>query len=63
MQPSVGRIVHYNSEYGACAAFVILVHDQTKVDLQVFDHDGSIDHMKNVTQGEKVGQWNWPPRV
>ena len=61
MQPSVGRIVHYNSAFGLSAAIIIVVHSETEVDLQVFD--GEVHHAQNVEQGERIGQWNWPPRV
>ena len=63
MKPSIGRIVHYNSKNGTCAALVINVQSDELIDLQVFDRDGSTRHVTSVEQGETLGMWNWPPRV
>lgn len=64
MEPSIGRIVHYNSKLGPAAAIVIYVNrDGTTVDLQVFRPDGTISHVSVVEYGTHLGGWQWPPRV
>lgn len=70
MKPTVGRIVHYLS-YGtpggeyqseARAAIITAVHPDETVDLCVLNPTGMFFN-RNVWQGNKPGQWQWPPRV
>lgn len=63
MEPSIGRIVHYNSKLGPAAAIIINVHTGNFVDLQVFRPDGTISHVTAIEHGIHLGGWQWPPRV
>lgn len=74
-KPSIGRIVHYlaygtpGGEYKSepRAAIITAVHQDTipntsPVDICVMNPTGLFFNQK-VTQGDKPGQWQWPPRV
>ncbi len=50
--PAIVQRVYNNSEDGA-----------TVVDLVVFRNTDEVLFIKGATQGEKDGQWSWPPRV
>ncbi len=61
--PSVGRIVHFNTESGPHAALVIAVPTDAGPTLQVCNTGGTWSTQTNVTEGTLAGQWMWPPRV
>jgi hypothetical protein len=66
MAPTVGRIVHYDSplfeEEKILPAMIIDVHNETCVNLQVFNGTGSTFET-SVFMGDSKGQWHWPPKV
>lgn len=71
-KPSVGRIVHYVDPKFETdqprAAIVVFVHDDNiRVNLTVFDTDGTPYAMESVPfdiEGmHKPHTWFWPPRV
>jgi hypothetical protein len=67
MQPSIGRIVHYNGPEGdgPHAALVVKVHSASCVDLQIFPQDGDPLRINSVvdTEHDSKGRWSWPPRA
>lgn len=72
MQPTIGRIVHYQS-YGtpggeytqeARAAIVTEVHEDNWVGLCVLNPTGQFFHRSvPFSETPKSGYWNWPPIV
>ncbi|SCW86247.1 hypothetical protein SAMN04487970_107715 [Paenibacillus tianmuensis] len=70
MQPSVGRIVHYQShgtpggEYKSepRAAIITGVVDETTDHLCVLNPTGQFFNL-DVKHGDGPGRWSWPPRV
>ena len=75
MNPSVGRIVHFiPRDYTAgpspvagepLAAIITRVHNESLVNLTVFNPDGSIEGLTSVPFGDdnRENTWIWPPRV
>lgn len=51
MNPTIGRIVHYNSNLGPAAAIVINVRSDELIDLHVLRPDGDTRHITLVEQG------------
>ncbi|UVK59284.1 hypothetical protein SEA_PHEROBRINE_1 [Gordonia phage Pherobrine] len=72
MNPSIGRIVHYQS-YGTPkgeylpeprAAIITEVHEDKKVGLCVLNPTGQFFNREVPFAEEPTpGHWNWPPRV
>lgn len=64
MQPTVGRIVHYNHlARGVVPAIVTKVWNATCVDLEVFGSTRPDDRIvTSAIQGTDSSQWTWPPR-
>jgi hypothetical protein len=65
--PSLGRIVLYHSSTSPGvteprAAIITRVHNQTCVDLTVFDSSVLV-FPTSCVQGLDAGQWSWPERV
>jgi hypothetical protein len=68
MKPTVGRIVYYKSfgtpggEYQSedRAAIITKVHNDTCIDLCVFNPTGLFFNT-SVVQGSNGGQWGWMP--
>lgn len=63
MKPSIGRIVHYRDEAGKTFAAVVVAVIDNVLNLAVWNEFGKQFTALNVKQGDKPGQWNWPPRV
>ncbi len=68
-KPSVGRIVLYKTRGSADGVFpptgfasIITEVTDTTVSLATFGPSG-LRFETGVSQGDEVGQWNWPPRV
>ena len=70
-QPTVGRIVHYQS-YGTPggeflpaprAAIVAEVHEGGEVTVVVLNHTGLFFNRVPFADAPTPGHWNWPPRV
>jgi hypothetical protein len=66
MQPTLGRIVHFESRLGPRAAIVSKVNQDGTLDLTVFGidrtHSGS-QLLENVRPGAEEGEpgcWRWP---
>ncbi|MFI0897105.1 hypothetical protein [Streptomyces sp. NPDC020983] len=59
MQPSVGRIVHYN-ERGECRAAIITDTDGKRASLTVFTLFGTDPHPLPLAEGTEPGTWHWP---
>ena len=63
MKPTIGRIVHYYNGPKPRAAIVINVHNDTWVDLSVFDRSGGVSLCTDVEEGPNSGRyWVWPPK-
>ena len=73
MEPTVGRIVHYNTRGSAdgiypptvFAAIITAIHpesDEMAVDLATFGPSG-LRFDQGVIKGGEAGHWDWPPRV
>jgi hypothetical protein len=72
MQPTIGRIVHFESERGPQAAIVTAVNEDGTVDVTVFSggqRNQCGSHMETHVSGggpdcdtPTPGCWNWPPR-
>lgn len=73
MQPSIGRIVHYQA-YGTPggefqsrprAAVVVDVHDAAAGDITVcvLNPSGIFFNRVQYSEDPRPGCWNWPPRV
>lgn len=68
MQPSVGRIVHYQSynEKGACAyaAIITQVNEDGTVELATFGPNSLYyQHGVSFSETPKESHWSWPPKV
>lgn len=69
-KPSIGRIVHYKAHGSPNgqhlseprAAMVTKVHNDTCVDLCVFNPSGLFFNQSCIF-GEGPGQWSWPTRI
>lgn len=62
MAPTIGRIVLYKASESAIRPAIITdVHNDTCVNLQVFQ-PGHDNWRTSVSQGDGVGQWEWPVR-
>lgn len=62
MEPTIGRIVHYNAEDGDIYPAIILrVHNSTCVNLEVFG-EPPCKYPTSVKQGDEMSSWQWPPR-
>ena len=66
-KPSIGRIVHFNSDNGLPAHKVAAIITQVnpadgKVSLCIIGATG-MGFRFNIEQGNEAGQWNWPERV
>jgi hypothetical protein len=71
MEPTVGRIVHYQS-YGTPggeflpeprAAIIAEVHDDGTCNVVVFNPSGLFFNRVPFSEEPTPGHWNWPPRV
>lgn len=68
MEPTVGRIVHFQSynEKGECAygAIITQVNEDGTVELATFGRN-SLYFQHSVPQSEepKESHWNWPPKI
>ena len=65
MEPSVGRIVHFNLEGGGIApAIIIAVHSGECLSLNVFTFAGPVVKTSVVVGVEnEAGKWFWPNRT
>ena len=67
MIPTIGRIVHYNAfadeHVKVSPAIITRVHNEECVNLRVFFDGRPSTPMTSVVRGDKLGQWNWPPKV
>jgi len=59
-KPTIGRIVHYNTEVGILSAIICWIHSDDFVNLTVFLPDGNIMAMSNVKFGNNLKEWSWP---
>jgi hypothetical protein len=72
MNPTIGRIVHYQS-YGTpggeflpeprAAIVAAVAEDGTTCDIVVFNPSGLFFNRCPFSEEPKPGHWNWPPRV
>ncbi|MFJ1581769.1 hypothetical protein ACIOC1_00330 [Streptomyces sp. NPDC088197] len=62
MQPSVGRIVHYNHD-GTCRAAIITQADGATTLLTVFQPFGPQAMLDAKQEGNAPGTWHWPERT
>jgi hypothetical protein len=62
MKPSVGRIVHYQTQAGnTLPAMIVKVHNDTCVNLHVFQDSNEPGRwMTSVVQGTGPITWAWP---
>lgn len=76
MKPSIGRIVHFQSNEGTLAAIITAVHPDNHVNLTVFapnrvpgwitlGQKGTPEETPLIPYAEEptLGHWNWPPRA
>ena len=76
MNPSVGRIVHYQRKNLAfsdgvdgsivpVAAIITQVHNNELVNLTLFPGSGGVEYLTSVRVGDEgeANTWIWPPRV
>lgn len=62
-KPSIGRIVHYNTESGPNAALVVGVNEGGTVNLSSCNAGGTWSSRTTVSEGTEAGTWMWPPRA
>lgn len=63
MSPTVGRVVHYHKpghDQPYCA-LIVYVHNETLVNLVVFDQFGNAEGHTSVYRGQNNYQWDWMP--
>lgn len=62
VQPTIGRIVLFNTESGPHVALITLVSGN-EVTLHVLPPNEGAYNVDGVLEGSERGTWRWPPRV
>ena len=61
MKPTVGRVVYYNDGPNHLASIITKVWSENSVNLVIFGTDGKSESGIKITNGQRLGQWDWMP--